>query len=268
MSLGNSFETLTPAPAGSITIPAKDGFPLAARYYGPTLHPVAVVVIASATGLHQSFYASFSRWLSTHGILVYTFDYRYFGMSFPPPYQPSTFTPEERHKALRTAPADIDISETKEPQREGKPLIVVGHSLGGQVMTLLEEEFPIITRFLNICGGKSFVGNLQELCFLHTSGGGGDDDDRSCVLWKQAESSAQLAEMEKKIAKSLETDGVFRCRSLGMGYDIPYGPGRQWLEFYRHPLCVASLPQNASTMRKVNKPYLYVGFDDDATMSK
>jgi len=80
---------------------------------------------------------------------VYTFDYRYFGLSFPPPHRPSTFTPEERHMALLTAPPDIDISETwarldlggvvryaaanaQSLRRERVPLIVMGHSMGGR----------------------------------------------------------------------------------------------------------------------------------------
>ncbi len=36
----------------------------------------------------------------------------------------------------------------------------------------------------------------------------------------------------------------------------------------RHPLCLASMPKNASAMRRMNRPYLYVGFDDDTTMSR
>ena len=36
----------------------------------------------------------------------------------------------------------------------------------------------------------------------------------------------------------------------------------------RHPLCLASIPKNALAMRRMSMPYLYVGFDDDTTMSK
>lgn len=75
---------------------------------------------------------------------MFTFDYRYFGRSFPLPYNPDSFTGETRHIALRSAPPNIDLSETwarldfsavvrhAAEQWSGIPLCVVGHCLSGR----------------------------------------------------------------------------------------------------------------------------------------
>jgi predicted alpha/beta hydrolase len=69
-----------------------DGFPLAATVFEPDeekMHEeTVVVVVSSATGLAQTFYAKFARyssdvaesnrsWLAIQGIPVVTYDYRY-----------------------------------------------------------------------------------------------------------------------------------------------------------------------------------------------
>lgn len=45
--------------------------------------PRAIVIIASAMGVSQDYYAAFARWLASQGLIAYTFDYRGTGASLP-----------------------------------------------------------------------------------------------------------------------------------------------------------------------------------------
>jgi len=61
-----------------------DGLPVAARYFAPETSADSVrgaVLIVSAMGVGQDYYADFAHWLSRHGYAALTFDYRGMGHS-------------------------------------------------------------------------------------------------------------------------------------------------------------------------------------------
>lgn len=125
-----------------------------------------------------------ASWLATQGVSTYTFDYRYTGLSFPPPYNAQSFTEEGRHAAMRTCPEDVTLTMVwakkdfaavvrfASDENPGVPLTIVSNSLGGRksihffvvsiwltpgiidLMTLFPEAWPRITRFLSVCGGQ------------------------------------------------------------------------------------------------------------------
>ncbi|HYD53821.1 MAG TPA: alpha/beta hydrolase, partial [Gemmatimonadaceae bacterium] len=65
------------------TLPARDGFALAATEFVPKRSPIGTVVIAPATGVRRRLYASFAEFLATHGWRVLTLDWRGTGESRP-----------------------------------------------------------------------------------------------------------------------------------------------------------------------------------------
>ena len=104
------------------------------RMFVPQGEPIAAVLIVSAMGVKQQYYASFASWLSEQGYLVATFDYRGIGLS--------------HMGSLRGYHADImdwaqldcaAMVKTVAAAVDRKPLYWLGHSLGGQIFPFLPE---------------------------------------------------------------------------------------------------------------------------------
>lgn len=65
------------------TIDLQGGASLILHTFEPAAAPLAVVVVPSAMGVTQNFYARFAEWLAERGYLAATFDYRGIGQSAP-----------------------------------------------------------------------------------------------------------------------------------------------------------------------------------------
>lgn len=65
------------------TIYAKGRFPLAVTRFSPLMSNGELVLIGSATAVHQPYYRQFALFLVSTGYCVYTFDYRGVGQSRP-----------------------------------------------------------------------------------------------------------------------------------------------------------------------------------------
>jgi alpha-beta hydrolase superfamily lysophospholipase len=116
-------------PAGSTTevVTTPDGESLLARHWAPVEATRALVVIVHGLKDHSARYAAFATRLASSGYSVYAFDLRGHG----------------RSSGERVAPArwldyvgDLDrfltAVETREP---GRPVFVLGHSMGGAIAT-------------------------------------------------------------------------------------------------------------------------------------
>lgn len=97
-----------------------------------------VVLIASATGVLQTYYRHFAAWLAERGITVVTFDYTGIGASRPTRMRSCTAT------AQSWATHDLSVMiehvhATFRPRR----LLVLGHSIGGQLAGLCRAQDKI-----------------------------------------------------------------------------------------------------------------------------
>lgn len=229
-------------------------------------------VIVNATGVAARFYHEFANWLATQGVATCTFDFRFSGLSLPPDVLTKMKEAKDDeieqseifHQALLSSPKDCGLMShwtqldlgavvryirTRHPNQ---PLTLLGNSLGAHLSTLLSEEITFASdqtqpvRVLNVCGGNAYWEN------------------------NKVPEEARYA-FDELIAKPLETDGVFRASSLGLGYDLPYGPGQDWLRWYYHPLFSLQGEQDEKNARRVGErldKYLYVGFEDDETITE
>ena len=124
-----------------LTVPAADGYPLAATLYGPAAGrgskedtaprgPTAVVL--SSVGGDRRRYAPFAHHLADRGWSVLTFDYRGIGGS--------------RRRPVRGFPASLSDWGARDVEgvlawaagrsTRHRRLVVVGHSVGGQILPL------------------------------------------------------------------------------------------------------------------------------------
>lgn len=112
-----------------IIIKADDGYQLAAMLYEPkegALAGAPLTVIASATGVPQSYYQRFAAYLAEHGRSVLTFDGRGIGKSAPASL--IGFKARFRDWGILDFPGVIDWAKATYPDR---PLHWIGHSYGG-----------------------------------------------------------------------------------------------------------------------------------------
>jgi len=123
-----------------LTVPAADGFPLSAVLHEPDggsgdgtsgPPPRAAVVIAPAMGVRKRYYEPFAAYLAGAGFAVVCFDYRGIGGSLPGRLRGF------RARLHEWGELDLDAAlgwlGGRWPQA---PLLVVGHSAGGQVFGL------------------------------------------------------------------------------------------------------------------------------------
>jgi predicted alpha/beta hydrolase len=121
-----------------IVIEAIDGFPLSAIYccrYGKT---AGTVVISSATGVKKEFYLGFADFLVQKGYTVLIYDYRGIGGSAPRDLKGSQSYIHEWGTKDMNAVLNYLVNERKLTN-----IIWIGHSIGGQLIGLLDQHHHI-----------------------------------------------------------------------------------------------------------------------------
>ncbi len=136
------------------TLIAKDGTELVGHKYSPAGAVRAVVLIPAAMGVKQQFYAPFAEFLCEHGFAVLSFDYRGMGESLDARFSESL----RGFKADISDWAELDYNSALHAARAwhpGLPLLVIGHSLGGQLVGLLPDNH-LIDGLLTVGSGTGY----------------------------------------------------------------------------------------------------------------
>ncbi len=147
-----------------LTIPAVDGYPLAATVFGAPERGGSVIVMNSATGVPRGLYRRFASYLVERGYVVVTYDYRGIGGSAPE--QLRGFDADLMDWLLLDTTAVINWVRTElEPVR----LFLMGHSYGGQVVGMLEDPSGIdgmVTFASQSAHWRLMGGNMVPMTFL------------------------------------------------------------------------------------------------------
>jgi predicted alpha/beta hydrolase len=129
-----------------ITVPATDGYPLAATLFLPRGAKRHAVLINSATAVPRKLYRGFAGYLAKRGCAVLTYDYRGTGdrqQALTGNNQPKSLV---GFKASMSDWAAQDITAAVAWMRErykALPFAYVGHSFGGQALGLLPNNSEI-----------------------------------------------------------------------------------------------------------------------------
>jgi predicted alpha/beta hydrolase len=221
-----------------LKIPATDGLALAATRFAPAAETAngTRVVIASAVGVRRGFYGRFARWLAEQGFEVLTFDYRGIG--------------DSRRGSLRRFHATARDWGEKDltgvlawaaANRPGARLVMVGHSIGGQLVGL-SPECGRIAAFLAVAAQSGWWGHWPVPSRYALA-----------FLWRV---------LMPGVAAAL---GYFPGRRLGLGENLPGGVAREWAWWGRH--VEYPVDERGSPLRpfydRFHGPLLACSFADD-----
>ena len=220
---------------------AGDGYRLAANVHEPRGAHRGAVVVVPAMAVQQDFYSPFASWLAERGWRVLTFDLRGIGASAPP--------------TLRGFEADIltwarlDCAAALACARSvayGRPLIWIGHSLGGQILAMT----PGVESVSGAVTVASGVGYWRENAYPL----------RRYSWW--------LWHVIAPLANALF--GYFPGDRLRMVGDLPRGVMEQWSRWCRNPEYAVGVEGEAlrESYRRLDLPLLSLSFTDDEYMSE
>jgi predicted alpha/beta hydrolase len=201
--------------------------------------PKASVVVPSAMGVAQNFYARFAEWLASQGYSVTTFDYRGIGLSAPPSLR--GFRIDIVDWAREDCAAVIDFTRA---QRPTLPLYWIGHSLGGQVIGLIPNH-QHIDRVIAVAAGSGYWrANAWPT--------------KRYVLWLWYV-AAPL---------SIPLFGYFPGKRLRKVGDLPAGVMKQWRRWcLSREYAVSEGEEARAAFASVRVPMLSLSFTDDEIMS-
>lgn len=228
-----------------MTFSTIDGFELAGTRFMPSGAPKAIIVLPSAMGVKQDFYAPFAHFLAEQGFTVLTFDYRGMGQSIP----------EKHRRSLRGFHADLFVwaerdynaaVRTARTWHDEVPLLVIGHSLGGQLPGLLPDNH-LIDGIVTVASGSGYwrdnAPQLKRFVWF---------------MWYFA------------VPLYTRLFGYFPGKKVKKVGDLPKGVIFQWSKWCRSPHYV--IDHSGSPIRsgyeKIRVPMLSLSFTDDELMSR
>jgi predicted alpha/beta hydrolase len=236
-----------PAPAPvELSVTAGDGHQLAMRLFRvPAGTPArGAILLAAAMGVPQRFYEPLAQWLAARGFVTLTFDYRGMGLSRSGPLRDVSATIEtwaelDTRAALQALAARADEL----------PITWVGHSLGGQIVPFLDEDFRRahrVQKIVTVAAGSGYwLENAPQL------------RRRVWLFWFGA------------VPLTTPFLGYFPGKRLGMVGDLPRGVIAQWRRWCldREYAVGAEGPRVRALFAAVETPLTSLSFTDDEMMS-
>ena len=223
------------AASTSHSIEATDGYALGARRFAAEA-PRATVIIAGASATPQSYYRHFASHLAGQANLeTLTFDYRGMGASRPPSLR--GFEASMRQWGEADLEGVIAWARARAPRR---PLLLVGHSAGGQLLGLAPGAAALDGIYL-VAASSGYYG-----------------------LWDGWEQLV-IRSAFHVIPALTHLWGYLPYGMFG-GQDLPRGVALQWSAWGRHPDYIRSAP--GVDFERIKAPLQALSFSDDLFASK
>jgi predicted alpha/beta hydrolase len=188
----------------TLSIPARDGYALAATLHEPAGPPAVVAVVSSATAVKQTYYQRFAAFLAGQGVATLTFDYRGIGGSRPASLK--GFAAALQDWGARDLAGAIDWLTDRYPQ--ARPF-VVGHSIGGQLVGLADNNH----RLAGLVGVGAQSGDWR--------------------LWSRPRRYWLAFAWGVLVPALTRLCGYLPGRKLGLGADLPAGVALEWARWCR-----------------------------------
>jgi predicted alpha/beta hydrolase len=221
------------------TAPAADGYELAVTRYPADGPAWATMLLAPAMGVRQDFYEPVARFFARNGVHVLTFDYR--GMGGSRPADLRALDADVTDWAAQDFDAMLAHAQRAVP---GLPLVLLGHSLGGQILGIAPSNGNVRAA-INVTAGSGYYGFNERMRL------------RVRFLWFVA------------IPLATRLAGYFPGRRLRMIGDLPRGVALQWRRWCLHPEYLLAEGQAArAAFERVRCPILSWSFEDDVMLPR
>jgi predicted alpha/beta hydrolase len=219
-----------------LTVPASDGFKLAATVFEPAQGNGRLVLVNSAMAVKRGFYRKYATYLAEKGFTVITYDYRGIGGS-----RPKSLRGFDAH-LVEWGAKDLDgMLAWIETRYSSQKLLAVGHSVGGQVVGLTERN----TRIAGLFGvaAQSAYWKLWSGMWRW----------RMFLLWHVA------------FPAVAPVVGYFPGK-LGLGEDLPAGVGLDWARGGRSQKYLLDLYRDSGQLHfdGFTAPLVDYSFSDDS----
>lgn len=215
--------------------------PITYRVYEPQNQNNGTVLIASAMGVAQDFYADFANWLAANGFMAITFDYRGMGLSRKGHLR------DYKLNILDWAKIDCaTMIDTAAELNPDKPLYWVGHSLGGQILGFVPNISKVSKAIIISSGSGYWRENSPPL------------KRKVWLLWYLVGPAATFL------------FGYFPGKALHMVGDLPKGVFFQWRRWCLNPHYVVGVegPYAHNAYAALQIPIVSLSFSDDEFMSQ
>lgn len=181
------------------TLEARDGYPLAATFYAPQGEARAAVLVLPGTGIPRGFYQGFCAWLVREGFAALALDYR--GVAGSRPRSLRGFRATKQDWARLDMSAALDALARRAP---GAPLWALGHSVGGQLIGLLDNH-QALQGVVTVGTSFGYWGYMPGLYRWFVFG-----------VWYGV------------VPVMTGLTGYLPARRMGLGEDLPAGVAREW----------------------------------------
>lgn len=213
-----------------VSFPARDGFTLAATEFAGEERPRYAALLAPATAVKRSLYRPFGEYLAARGAAALAWDWRGTGGSRPESLR--GFAASMRDWGERDLGGAVDFAAARWP---GVPLVLVGHSFGGQAAGLAPNAERLQPAVL-IAAQSGYWGHWPSpQKYLYA------------ILWH-----AWFPAVTRLC-------GFYPGSRLGGGEDLPKGVMLEWARWCRTPSYLGDWSGHASW----HGPLLALGFPDD-----
>ncbi len=166
----------------------------------------AILIIASATGVKQSFYKKFSEFISDNGISVITFDYSGIGLSLKLPIN------QLQNNASDWGKIDLDaVIKYIRKQYPHSKVTLLGHSIGGQLIGLAKSSSEV-----------------QKLILVAAQSG-------YWKFWKGVEKLKMWANWHILFPALISTFGYLPSKKINGMENLPKNVAKQWSSWGRKP---------------------------------
>ena len=189
-----------------IKITTKDGYHLSATIRKPSTATRGVIQFNGGTGIPQSVYANLASFLTENGYITVTYDYRGIGQSKPATLKGFSASLEDWAIFDMTGVFDWILKEYPHQKK-----IVIGHSLGGQLVGLMENNIHI------------------DQLFLIASSTGYWRDMSSPFKWLMPPLWFLFIPLTTFVY------GYANAKKIRQGEDLPKGVALQWRKWCIHP---------------------------------
>lgn len=218
----------------AITLVADDGYELHGNVYQPAAPALGTVLIHGATAVPQTFYARFAVHLASHGMRVVTYDFRGVGASRPADLRALDCTMTDWAKRdAAAAHAWVRL------HHGDRPLALVGHSWGGQLLGLCDDVADADGALLvaSQLGWAGYWPPLERVRFQ--------------ALWRI-------------VLPTLTAVTGYLPGWAGLAEDLPAGVAREWASWCLHPKYLMGHHADAAArFASFDRPVRLYSFTDD-----